>query len=46
MLPTVKVLDPDSIRDFSQFSGMEHICFTEAPTNEDNSQFVIVDQLS
>jgi len=31
MMPWVKVLDPDQIKDFSQYSDMEHICFTDPP---------------
>ena len=38
--------DPDQIRDFSQFSDMEHICFTEPPMNANSSQLIIVEQLS
>lgn len=31
ILPQVKVLDPDLIRDYSQFSSMENVCFSDPP---------------
>eukprot|EP00347_Sterkiella_histriomuscorum_P016987 403351092 len=46
MLPQVKVQDPDQIKDFSQFSDMEHVCFTDPPANANQSQLIIVEQLS
>ena len=43
LLPQVKVLDPNSMKDYSQFSQMEDVCFSEPP--EQNSM-IFVDHMN
>ena len=43
LLPQVKVLDPDMIKDYSQFTQMESVCFTDPP---EQTSMIFVDQVN
>jgi hypothetical protein len=43
LLPQVKILDPDMIKDYSQFSQMENVCFSEPP---EQTSMIFVEQLN